>query len=63
MASHGSYRSNIFPHCFLHMAESVAAEVLAVEPPSDHDDAVPHSLSFEHPKYDHAGLRPCRNRS
>jgi hypothetical protein len=37
--------------------------VLAVEPPSDHDDAVPHSLSFEHPKYDHAGLRPCRNRS
>lgn len=37
------------------MPEAVAAEVLAAEPPCDHDDMVPRSLSFGYPKVDSAG--------
>lgn len=50
-----SQGADVDPHGLLHMTEAVATEVLAAEPPRDHDDVVPQSLPFEHPKNDHAG--------
>jgi hypothetical protein len=53
----GSQAPDVDPHCFLHVPEAVEAEVIIVEPPCDHDDMVPRSLSFGYPKVDRAGSR------
>lgn len=37
------------------MPEAVAAQLLAAEPPRDHDDVVQEPVPFEHAKDDHAG--------
>lgn len=54
-AAHSARIPNGYPQRFLHMSEAVATEVLAAEPPRDHNDVVPPFLSFEHPKNEHAG--------
>lgn len=43
------------PQRFLDMAEAVTTQLLAAEPPRDHDDVVPKTFPFKHAKNDNAG--------
>lgn len=46
---------DVDPHGLLHMPEAVATQLLATEPPRNHDDVVPEAFAFKHAKDDHAG--------